>query len=64
VITTHDRAPAVRRAGQAAMAAAALRDFRRAAGQPGKADVIAALRPLTEPRIPAVPGAGVPASGE
>ena len=37
---------------------------RRAAGQPRKADVIAALRPLTEPRVPAVPGAGVPTSGE
>jgi len=37
---------------------------RRAAGPPRKADVIAALGPLTEPRIPAVPGPGAPASGQ
>jgi thiol-disulfide isomerase/thioredoxin len=37
---------------------------RRAAGQPRKADVIAALGPLIEPGIPAVPGAGAPTGRE
>jgi thiol-disulfide isomerase/thioredoxin len=36
----------------------------RAAGQPRKADLIAALGPLIEPRIPAVPRAGASAGGQ